>query len=118
VFRPIPDLLYEHMFRSAIRFAALMSDLIDEMLVGDFDYIFDDDHVYADVDYHRAHPHHEALSWTPAAGRGVGPQRPAVSGPKSRRPGTVPAQPAACVAPVRAANSRAATAGGRPRTPH
>jgi hypothetical protein len=75
------------------------------MLVGDFDYIFDDGRVYADVDYHRVHPHHAALSWTPAAGRGVGPQRPAVSGPKSRRPGTVPAQPAACVAPVRAATA-------------
>jgi hypothetical protein len=106
------------MFRSAIRFAARMSELIDDMLVGDFDYIFDDGRIYADVDYHRAHPHQAALSWTPAAGRGAGPQRPAVSGPKSRRPGTVPAQRAACVAPVRAANSRAATAAGRTRTAH
>jgi hypothetical protein len=108
------------MFRSAtIRFAARMSDLIDEMLVGDFDYIFDDGRVYADVDYHRAHPHHTAaLTWTPAAGRGAGPQRPAVAGPKARRPGTVPTQPAACVAPVRAACSRPATVAGRTRTSH
>jgi hypothetical protein len=108
------------MFRSVsiMKFAARMSDLIDDMLVGDFDYIVDDDgRAYADVDYHRAHPH-TALTWTPAAGRGAGPQRQAVSGPKSRRPGTVPAHPATCVAPVRVTSGRAATVAGRTRTAH
>lgn len=89
------------------------------MLVGDFYYIVDGDHVYADVDYYRKHPHHEGeLTWTPAAGRGFGPQRPAASGPKERRPGTVASRPAACVSPSRSAGLRPATAAGRTRTAH
>ena len=105
------------MFRSTTtRFANRLSDLIDDMLVGDFDYILDGDELFADVDYFRKHPHHAAeLTWTPAAGRGFGPQRGAAAGPKERRPGTVPAGPAVCVSPVRSSSIRPATAAGRTR---
>jgi hypothetical protein len=45
------------MFRpTAIRLAARVADVIDEMLVGDFDFIEDESGVYADVDYDRRHP--------------------------------------------------------------
>jgi hypothetical protein len=106
------------MFRSASNnFAHRISDLIDDMLVGDFDYILDGDELYADVDYYRTHPHHaDQLSWTPSAGRGFGPQRAAVVGPKERRPGTVPMRVVACVSPGRSAAHRPATAAGRTRT--
>jgi hypothetical protein len=106
------------MFRSATNnFAHRISDLIDDMLVGDFDYILDGDELYADVDYYRKHPHHAGeLTWTPAAGRGFGPQRTAASGSKDRRPGTVPARTAECVSPVRSGSIRPATAAGRIRT--
>jgi hypothetical protein len=116
-FRPTPDVAYEHMFRSATNnFAQRISDLIDDMLVGDFDYILDGDQLYADVDYYRTHAHHAGeLTWTPAAGRGVGPQRAAVAGPKERRPGVVPARAAACASPVRSGLIRPATAAGRTR---
>ena len=30
-----------------------MSDLIDDMLVGDYDYAVDGEHIYADIDYQR-----------------------------------------------------------------
>ncbi len=105
------------MFRSTTaRLAHRVSDLIDDMLVGDFDYILDGDDLYADVDYHREHPHHVAeLTWTPAAGRGFGSQRTAASGPKERRPGTVPARAAECVSPVRSGSIRPATAAARTR---
>jgi|SRR5579863_1236971 len=105
------------MFRSTTtRLAQRVSDLIDDMLVGDFDYILDGEDLYADVDYFRKHPHHVAdLSWTPAAGRGLGPQRTAVSGPKERRPGTVAARAATCVSPARSSSTRPATAAGRTR---
>jgi hypothetical protein len=108
------------MFRSATsRLAARVTDLIDDMLVGDFDFIVDGDEIYADVDYFRTHPHHELeLSWTPAAGRGLGPQRTAAAGPQARRPGTVPARPAACVSPVRAGSGRPSTAAARARAAH
>jgi hypothetical protein len=107
------------MFRSAtIRLALRVSEVIDDMLVGDFDYILDGDRLYADVDYYREHPHHDAdLTWTPAAGRGFGPQRTAAAGPSARRPGTVAARPAACASPVRA-TGLPATAAGRTRTAH
>lgn len=105
------------MFRSATNNLALrISDLIDDMLVGDFEYIVDGEHVYADVDYYRRHPHHAGeLSWTPSAGRGFGAQRAAVAGPKERRPGTVPAQTAVCVSPARLGGQRPVTAAGRKR---
>lgn len=117
------------MFRSATNnFALRISDMIDDMLVGDFDYILDGDELYADVDYYRKHrdalptgvdyyrehPHHAGeLTWTPSAGRGFGPERAAVVGPKERRPGTVPARAAVCVAPGRSPVYRPATAAGR-----
>ena len=45
------------MFRpTAIRLAARVADVIDEMLVGDFDFIEDESGIYADVDYDRIHP--------------------------------------------------------------
>jgi hypothetical protein len=107
------------MFRSATtRLVHRISDLIDDMLVGDYIYMTDGEHVYADVDYYRKHPHHEAeLTWTPAAGRGFGPQRAVTAGPKERRPGTVPTRPPACVSPARG-GVRPATAAGRTRTAH
>jgi hypothetical protein len=105
------------MFRSTTnRLARRVSDLIDDMLVGDFDYILDGEDLYADVDYYRKHPHHVAdLTWTPAAGRGLGPQRSAASGPKERRPGAVAPRAGACVSPVRSSSLRPATAAGRTR---
>ena len=107
------------MFRSATNnFALRISDMIDDMLVGDFDYVRDGDELYADVDYYRKHPHHAGdLTWTPSAGRGFGAQRAAAVGPKERRPGTVPAGVAVCVSPSRSsAQQRPATAAGRTRT--
>ncbi len=106
------------MFRSTTtRWAQRVSDLIDDMLVGDFDYILDGEDLYADVDYYRKHPHHVAeLTWTPAAGRGLGPQRSAVSGPKERRPGTIAPRAATCVAPMRSSSLHPLTAAGRTRT--
>jgi hypothetical protein len=108
------------MFRSATNnFAHRISDMIDDMLVGDFDYILDGEELYADVDYFRKHPHHAGeLTWTPSAGRGFGPQRAATAGPKERRPGTVPARASACVSPVRSSTLRPATAAGRTRAAH
>lgn len=108
------------MFHSATNnLAHRISDLIDDMLVGDFDYILDGDELYADVDYYRKHPHHAAdLTWTPSAGRGLGPQRSTASGPKERRPGTVPARAAVCVSPGHAPILRPATAAGRTRAAH
>jgi len=108
------------MFRSAtVRLAARVSDLLDDMLVGDFDYIIDGDEIYADVDYFRTHPHHaDELTWTPAAGRGFGPQRSAASGPQARRPGAVAPRPAACVSPVRPASTRPSTAAACARAAH
>jgi hypothetical protein len=107
------------MFRSATtRLAIRVSDAIDDMLVGDFDYILDGERLYADVDYYREHPHHDPdLTWTPAAGRGFGPQRSAAAGPASRRPGTVATRPAECVSPIRAGGSPT-TAAGRARATH
>lgn len=115
-FRPSPNVAYERMFRSATNnFALRISDLIDDMLLGDFDYILDGDELYADVDYYRTHPHHAAeLTWTPSAGRGFGPQRAARVGPKERRPGTVPSRTAACVSLARS-DTGPATVAGRTR---
>ena len=106
------------MFRSTTtRLSHRISDLIDDMLVGDFDYILDGGELYADVDYYRKHPHHaDDLTWTPAAGRGFGPQRDPIAGPQERRPGSVPARAAVCVSPARASSIRPATAAGRTRT--
>lgn len=108
------------MFRSATNYLAnRISDLVDDMLVGDFDYILDGDELYADVDYFRKHPHHAAeLSWTPSAGRGFGPQRTAVVGPKERRPGTAPARVASCVSPGHAPAFKPVTVAGRTRAAH
>jgi hypothetical protein len=45
------------MFRpTATRLAARVADVIDEMLVGDFDFVEDESGIYADVDYDRKHP--------------------------------------------------------------
>ena len=45
------------MFRpTATRLAARVADVIDEMLVGDFDFVEDESGVYADVDYDRKYP--------------------------------------------------------------
>ena len=117
-FRPAPNVAYEHMFRSATNnFAHRISDLIDDMLVGDFDYILDGEDLYADVDYYRKHSHHAVqLSWTPSAGRGLGPQRAALVGPKERRPGTAPARLAPCPSAARGKADRPATVAGRTRT--
>jgi len=108
------------MFRSVTNILALrISELIDDMLVGDFDYILDGDQLYADVDYFHKHPHHKAeLTWTPAAGRGFGPQRSTAVGPKERRPGTVPSRAATCVSPGHAPVLQAATTAGRTRAAH
>lgn len=109
------------MFRSATtRFVHRLSDLIDDMLVGDFDYILDGDELYADVDYYRRHPHHvPELTWTPAAGRGLGPQRSPAAGPRERRPGTVDTRPAICLSPMsKSAAPRPSTAAGRTRAGH
>jgi hypothetical protein len=82
------------MFRSVTsRFAAHMSDLIDDMLVGDFDYIVNGDKVYADIDYDR-------LS-RECGGR----VRPAVTPTplvnRDRRLGAVAPQPTVCTSPMR-----------------
>lgn len=108
------------MFRSVTNnFARRISDLVDDMLVGDFDYILDGEDLYADVDYYRTHPHHsDALTWAPAAGRGLGAQRAAVAGPQERRPGTVPDRAAACVSPGHSSAVRPATVAGRTRAAH
>ncbi len=106
------------MFRlTTTRLAHRVTDLIDDMLVGDFDYIMDGEHLYADVDYYREHPHHgDELTWTPAVGRGLGPQRTALRGPQERRPGAVPTRAAVCLSPVRSASPLPATAAMRNRT--
>ena len=107
------------MFRSATNnLTHRISDLIDDMLVGDFDYVCDGDKLYADVDYYRKHPHHAAeLTWTPSAGRGFGPRRAATVGPKERRPGTVSARAGVCVSPS-SLSVKPATAAGRTRATH
>jgi hypothetical protein len=70
-----------------------MSDLIDDMLVGDFDYIVDGDDVYADIDYDRL-----ALE----CGGRVRPATPPTSLiNRDRRLGTVTPQPTVCTSPVR-----------------
>lgn len=119
-FRPDTTVAYEHMFRSTNHLMHRVSDLIDDMLVGDFDYILDGDELYADVDYFRKHPHHaDGLTWTPAAGRGFGPQRTVAAGPQERRPGMAPARPVACVSPVRSVSlGRPSTAAARTRAAH
>jgi hypothetical protein len=108
------------MFRSVTNhLAQRISDLVDDMLVGDFNYVLDGDQLYADVDYFRKHPHHVGeLTWTPSAGRGLGAQRSAVVGPKERRPGTVPVRAAVCASPGHPSTLRPATAAGRTRAAH
>jgi hypothetical protein len=50
------------MFRPAItQLTERVADLLDDMLVGDFEYIQDECGLYADVDYHRKHPHRVEL---------------------------------------------------------
>jgi hypothetical protein len=82
------------MFRSVTsRVAAHMSELIDDMLVGDFDYIVDGDEVYADIDYDRLSRECGGRV-RPAA-----PSTPLIN--RDRRPGTVAPQPAVCTSPMR-----------------
>ena len=95
-----------------------LSELIDDMLLGDFQYIAEGGDVYADVDYDRLRPHAAPLTWTPAAGRGFGPQRPAVAGPVSRRPGAVPEASKGCALKARRVSQRPSTAAARLRMPH
>lgn len=100
-FRPTALVLYEHMFRTVTsRVAERMSDLIDDMLLGDYDYVVDGEHVYADVDYNRK----------------CASERPAL-GVAQRRGGTVPPVEPVCATPVRTvpACGSAATAAGRRR---
>jgi hypothetical protein len=79
------------MFRSiTARFADRMSDLVDEMLVGDFDYVIDGDEVYADIDY----------EWLARECGARVRSTPALTD-RDRRPGTIPPRPAVCVSPVR-----------------
>ncbi len=105
------------MFRQVTQhLARRVSDIIDEMLLGDFDYAAEGNRLYADVDYQRTHPHRAApLTWTPAAGRGFGPQRSAAAGPVSRRPGAVPERGIVCTSPVRTLGLRPSTAAARGR---
>jgi hypothetical protein len=57
------------MFRpTAIRLAARVADAIDEMLIGDFDFIEDESGLYADVDYGRT-DHCRLVLRTPIARR-------------------------------------------------
>jgi len=89
------------MFRSiTARVAAQVSDLIDDMLIGDYDYVVDGEHIYADVDYERR--------CTSDALVLVGPQR---------RAGAVRPAELCCDSPLRptAACGTAATAGARLR---
>ena len=95
-----------------------LSELIDDMLLGDFDYVAEGPNVYADVDYERLRLHAGPLTWTPAAGRGFGPQRPAVAGPVSRRPGAVSQAPKGCALNARTVGQRPSTAAARSRMSH
>jgi len=91
------------MFRSVTsRLAAHMSELIDDMLVGDFEYIVDSDDVYADIDYFRL------ARECGGRVRPAAPPMPLIN--RDRRPGTVAPQPTVCTSPVRpltAAGTRA-----------
>jgi hypothetical protein len=77
-----------------------MSDLIDDMLIGDYDYVIDGEHVYADVDYER-----RCISDS------------LVLGVPQRRAGAVRAAELPCGSPLRSAPAcgLAATAGARLR---
>jgi len=67
------------MFRPFItQLAERAADVIDDMLVGDFEYVEDHTGLYADIDYYREHPHRVEL-------------RPAIA----RRPACRPAYGAA-----------------------
>ncbi len=106
-------------YSKAHRIAQHLADLIDDMLLGDYHYIFDGDRLYADVDYYREHPHHSAvISWTPSGGRGSGPQRHILAGPTERRPGTICARTVACDAPSRKSAASASTFAARHRASH
>jgi hypothetical protein len=53
------------MFRPLLtQVTARVANVIDEMLLGDFDYIEDSTGLYADVDYYRAHPHRRPIRIT------------------------------------------------------
>jgi hypothetical protein len=89
------------MFRSVTsRVAGKVSDLIDDMLIGDYDYVIDGEHIYADVDYER-HCASDAL----------------ILGTPQRRAGAVRAAELPCSSPVRSAQAcgEASTAGARLR---
>ncbi len=46
--------MFRHAFHRALNRTA---EIIDDMLLGDFDYIEDETGLYADIDYYRLHPH-------------------------------------------------------------
>jgi hypothetical protein len=81
-----------------------MSDLIDDMLVGDFDYIVDGDDVYADIDYDRL------ARECGGRVRPAAPPTPLIN--RDRRPGTVAVQPTVCTSPVRPLTAAAARVSG------
>ena len=103
-------------FSTTLRLATRVSDLIDDLLIGDFDYVLDGERLYADVDYYRDHPHHEAPGMTSTTGHGLMSRRPVLAGAQSRRPGGLPHPPAVCLSPVRPAATRPSTAAARART--
>jgi hypothetical protein len=46
------------MFRPAVtHIAERIAEILDDALIGDFDYISDGEALYADIDYYRKHPH-------------------------------------------------------------
>jgi hypothetical protein len=63
-----------------MRLAARVADAIDEMLIGDFDFIEDESGLYADVDYDRTHACHLELR-APVARRPCNAPTPAALTP-------------------------------------
>jgi len=61
--------------RSATRVVEHLSDAIDDMLIGDFDYVVDGERLFADIDYERRRLERAA----PQAA--VARRRPACDGP-------------------------------------
>jgi hypothetical protein len=71
-FRPDAGLPYERMFSAALDGLLLtLSDVIDDMLLGDYTYVSAGERLYADVDYHRKHPIQPARRQAPQADRGA-----------------------------------------------
>jgi hypothetical protein len=90
------------MFRSnATRIAQRISDVLDDMLLGDFDYVDTDAGLYADIDYDHAYGTHLAAPdsmlvavSTPASGL-LRSHRPPVASRIARRPSGIDCPPAA-----------------------